>query len=76
MKYKIADLFVIPHYNGHDQPGSFIITEYCGIEEHSKLIYYKILYAGETMACKHYEVDISHWCMRGGEYIYYPVKKL
>jgi hypothetical protein len=73
MKYKIADLFVVPHYNDHDQPGSFIIAECCGVEKKSNLIYYRILYAGETMTYKMYEVDIKYY-MENCEYIYYPSK--
>jgi hypothetical protein len=71
MKYKIADLFVIPHYNGHNQPGSFIITEYCGVDEASQLAYYKVLYTGEAMTWKHYEIDIDY-SLQDGAYIYYP----
>jgi hypothetical protein len=73
MKYKIADLFVIPHYNGHDQPGTFVITECCGVEEASQLAYYKVLYAGDTMTYKMYEVDIEYH-MEDGLFIYYPSK--
>jgi len=74
MKYKIADLFVIPHYNGHDEPGSFIIAECCGVEQASQLAYYKVLYAGETMTWKYYEIDIEN-SLQHSECIYYPVKR-
>jgi len=73
MKYKIADLFVVPHYNDHNQPGSFIIAECCGVEETSQYTYYRVLYAGETMTYKHYEIDIEN-SLQDGTYIYYPSK--
>jgi hypothetical protein len=69
MKYKVGDLFYIPHFNGHNEPGYFVIVAW--LEKDQK---YKVLY--ETLEqwcnCSHqYLVDIEH-CVLHGEYIHYP----
>lgn len=73
-KYNIGDIFVVPHFNGHNLPAVMTIIQ-CDKRKVFPTFKYLVHCSDDGIGdLIVYQEDLDHY-IKSGEYVYYKVRK-